>query len=116
MHLIVGLLFMLVVVVLPGWWVKRVMQRYSHPVDRYPGTGAELARHLLDHCGLEAVVVGIENLGERRVDEYAPFEEPDLGGGGADDYLDLVAGPVRALVDGAFRTRAGPESRSRRRR
>jgi len=57
MHLIVGLLFMLVVVVLPGWWVKRVMQRYSHPVDRYPGTGAELARHLLDHCGLEAVVV-----------------------------------------------------------
>ncbi len=57
MHLIAGLLFMLFVVVLPGWWVKRVMKRYSQPVDRYPGTGAELARHLLDHCGLEAVAV-----------------------------------------------------------
>lgn len=57
MHLIVGLLFMLIVVVLPGWWVKRVMRRYSQPTDRYPGTGAQLARHLLDHCGLEAVPV-----------------------------------------------------------
>jgi len=33
------------------------MDRYSEPEDRYSGTGAQLARHLLDKSGLESVVV-----------------------------------------------------------
>lgn len=41
----------------PAWWVKRVMARYAQPQDRYPGTGAQLARHLLDQLGLEGVKV-----------------------------------------------------------
>lgn len=41
----------------PQWWVKRVMRRYSRPQDRYPGTGGELARHLLDKMGLDEVRV-----------------------------------------------------------
>jgi len=49
--LIAGLIF------LPQWWVKRVMQRHAQPEDRYPGTGAELARHLLDKLGLDEVKV-----------------------------------------------------------
>ncbi len=42
---------------LPQWWVKRVMKRYASPADRYPGSGAELARHLLDKLGLDQVRV-----------------------------------------------------------
>jgi len=57
MHLILAALLLLAVVVLPGLWVKRVMKRYAEPRDRYPGTGASLARHLLDHAGLESVAV-----------------------------------------------------------
>ena len=57
MHIVLGIVLLLAVVVLPGWWVRRVMNRYSQPADRYPGTGAQLARHLLDHIGLEAVPV-----------------------------------------------------------
>ncbi|MDT8439539.1 MAG: zinc metallopeptidase [Wenzhouxiangellaceae bacterium] len=57
MPIILGALLMLAVVVLPGWWVQRVMKRYATPTDRYPGTGAELARRLLDHAGLESVAV-----------------------------------------------------------
>jgi Zn-dependent membrane protease YugP len=41
----------------PQWWVKRVMRRYAQPQDRYPGTGGELARHLLDKLGLDEVRV-----------------------------------------------------------
>jgi hypothetical protein len=33
------------------------MNRYSKPEDRYSGTGAQLARHLLDKSGLDSVVV-----------------------------------------------------------
>lgn len=52
----------------PAWWVKRVMRRYARPADRYPGTGAELARRLLDEHGLEQVGVEATDQG----DHYDP--------------------------------------------
>ena len=58
-------LFMLILLVAiialvfgPSWWVKRILSRYSKPTDRYPGTGGELARFLLDE--LELADVGTE--------------------------------------------------------
>lgn len=57
MHLVLILGFMLALVFGPGLWVRRVMERYSRPADRYPGTGGELARHLLDRHGLNDVGV-----------------------------------------------------------
>lgn len=57
MYLIIGAIVLLAVVVLPGWWVQRVMRIHQKPADRYPGTGGELARHLLDQASLEAVAV-----------------------------------------------------------
>ncbi|PKL95485.1 MAG: peptidase [Gammaproteobacteria bacterium HGW-Gammaproteobacteria-8] len=68
MHLILGAILVLAVVVLPGWWVQRVMRRHQQPADRYPGTGGELARHLLDHAGLEVVAVEATEHG----DHYDP--------------------------------------------
>lgn len=53
-YLIIGLL-LLALVFGPGLWVRRVMQKYSRPDDRYSGTGAELARHLLDANGMQRV-------------------------------------------------------------
>lgn len=52
----------------PGLWVQRVMRRYSQPADRYPGTGGELARHLLDGFGLAEVKVEETEVG----DHYDP--------------------------------------------
>ncbi len=37
--------------------MTRVIDRYSVPADRYSGTGAQLARHLLDRHGLNSVSV-----------------------------------------------------------
>ncbi|MFP4272256.1 MAG: zinc metallopeptidase [Halothiobacillaceae bacterium] len=78
MHLIVlGGLFLLAIYA-PGWWVRRVMKRYSQPADRYQGTGAELARHLLDRLEIRDVVV----------------EETDRG-----DHYDPDARAVRLSAD-----------------
>ena len=44
-------------VFLPGVWVKRVLEKYSLPEDRYSGTGSELARFLLDKKSLQHVMV-----------------------------------------------------------
>jgi len=57
MHLVVIGLVIVAVIFGPGIWVQRVLARYSAPADRYAGTGAELARHLLDKNGLESVKV-----------------------------------------------------------
>ena len=65
---IVGLLLFAAIVFGPQWWVKRVLTRYQQPEDRYPGTGAELARHLLDQLGLESVKVEASAIG----DHYDP--------------------------------------------
>ena len=46
MHLLLLGLIIVTVVFGPGLWVQHVMRRYSEPADRYPGTGAELVRHL----------------------------------------------------------------------
>jgi len=67
MIIVLGLA-LLAVIVLPGWWVQRVLRRHATPANRYPGTGAELARHLLDHLGLEAVAVESSKIG----DHYDP--------------------------------------------
>jgi len=62
----------------PGIWVQRVLRKYSQPEDRYEGTGASLARHLLDKHGLQSVIV----------------EPTDSG-----DHYDPVAKAVRLTPD-----------------
>jgi hypothetical protein len=63
------LLVALVAVVFgPSWWVRRVLSRYSEPADRYPGTGGELARYLLDQLGLQHVGAEVTDQG----DHYDP--------------------------------------------
>ena len=56
----------------PSWWVRRTMAAHAHERPDYPGTGAELARHLLDEAGLAAVKV--EETAELG-DHYDPVEK-----------------------------------------
>ena len=57
MHLIIIALIVATVVFGPGIWVRRVLERYAKPPDRYKGSGAQLARHLLNKNGLSEVTV-----------------------------------------------------------
>ena len=68
MIIAVVILVILVIVFGPGIWVQRVLDRYSVPADRYSGTGAQLARHLLDKHGLQSVNVEATDQG----DHYDP--------------------------------------------
>jgi Zn-dependent membrane protease YugP len=71
MAIIVFVLVILGIVFLPGIWVQRVLTRYSKPDDRYSGTGADLARHLLDVNGMKSVAVEETEAG----DHYDPIEK-----------------------------------------
>lgn len=68
MSLVIFAIVILVIVFGPGLWVQRVLEKYSVPADRYSGTGGELARHLLDHHGLQNVKVEASKQG----DHYDP--------------------------------------------
>lgn len=68
------LVFIIAIVILiwgPSYWVKHTLTKYSYPEDRYPGTGAELARILLDWANLQTVKVEMTEQG----DHYDPVEK-----------------------------------------
>ncbi len=69
-YLILIILFVALIIG-PSYWVKHTMTKYSHPDDRYPYTGAELARTLLDRADLHNVGVEITEVG----DHYDPIEK-----------------------------------------
>jgi Zn-dependent membrane protease YugP len=58
----------LLLVFMPTLWVRWVMQRYSADLPDLPGTGGELARHLVERLGLEGVGVETSDIG----DHYDP--------------------------------------------
>jgi predicted alpha/beta superfamily hydrolase len=61
--------------------------------------------------GIEAIVVGIANESDARSSEYSPWaQEPHVEHGRADEYLDLVLGAVKTLVDRSFRTLPAAET------
>jgi Zn-dependent membrane protease YugP len=71
MHVLIIILALLALIAGPGLWVKTVMQRYSEPADRYPFSGAELARRLLDFLELNNVGIETTDTG----DHYDPMNK-----------------------------------------
>ncbi len=86
-------------------------QNLFDPATSYAGhweLAATLAYHALE--GLEAIVVGIPNMGRRRRYEYSPFRDPMHGGGGGDRYLRFLCETLKPRIDAAFPTLREPAS------
>jgi len=60
--------------------------------------------------GLQAIFVGVPNMGEDRLREYSPFHDARHGGGDGDAYLAYLERTVKPLVDRRFRTRPEREA------
>lgn len=58
----------------------------------------------LERDGIEAIVVGLPNMGAERLNEYSPFVDEQRGGGRGDAYLDFVVETVKPRIDADFRT------------
>lgn len=65
------------------------------------GVGGAIER--ASRQGVDAIVVGIPNIGATRIDEYSPFVGAE-GGGKGDRYLEFIRGTIKSLVDERFRT------------
>ena len=71
MHILILIAILLILIIGPGIWVKRVMERYHSPPDRYGRSGGETARKLLDSLGLAQVGTEITESG----DHYDPSDK-----------------------------------------
>ena len=69
MPFLILILALLALTIGPGLWVQAVMRRYREPANRYPRTGGQTARHLLDTLGLRHVITEVTEHG----DHYDPL-------------------------------------------
>jgi len=57
----------------------------------------------------EAIIVGIEHGGEKRINELTPYMNDKYGGGKGDDYLGFIVKTLKPYIDSNFRTQTGKE-------
>lgn len=53
------------------------------------------------------IVVGIDNGGADRLNEYSPWINPDYGGGQGDEYIDFLVNTLKPYIDANYRTMPG---------
>ncbi len=69
----------------------------------------ETLNKLFQTEGREVIVVGIDNGGEERMNEYTPWVNAKYGGGKGDAYVDFLAQTLKPYIDAHYRTLPGPE-------
>ena len=51
------LILLFIILLFPQFWVKKVIKKYSEPIETLPGTGGELAQHLINRFELDEVTI-----------------------------------------------------------
>lgn len=59
--------------------------------------------------GIEAIVVGIPNMGAERCNEYSPFDDVKHGPAKGDSYLRFLVDTLKPVIDADFRTETSAE-------
>ena len=62
----------------------------------------------LDALYANVIVVGIENGGDKRMEELTPFVNAKYGGGKGDLYLDFLVNNLKPYIDKNYRTKTKP--------
>lgn len=68
----------------------------------------ESLNRLFAETGQAVIVVGIDNGGPDRLNEYAPWVHPRYGGGQGDEYTDFIVQTLKPYIDDNFRTLKDP--------
>ena len=71
MHILLAMVIILAIFIGPNLLASRELRRHSTPLERLPGTGGELAAHLVDKLGLTGVAVELSST----VDHYDPEDK-----------------------------------------
>ncbi len=65
---------------------------------------------LFKEKNLKLIVVGIDNGGKKRLDEYAPWKNDKYGGGEGDAYVDFISNTLKPYIDANYKTLKNKEN------
>jgi len=66
----------------------------------------ETLNKLFKEKGFGIIVIGIDNDGEKRMDEYSPWKIGKYGGGEGDVYVEFIVKTLKPYVDKKYRTQS----------
>jgi len=89
---ILALIVLVILLILPSWWVKHVINKYSEHDEHYPGTAGQLVEHLVKTQALEGVTVAASDIG----DHYDPMAKQVRLAEGRLDQQSLAAVVIAA--------------------
>jgi len=64
----------------------------------------------LDSIHANIIVIGIENGGEKRMEELTPYINQKYGGGKANEYLDFIVSTLKQKIDSTYRTKTSAKN------
>ncbi|RLD21799.1 MAG: hypothetical protein DRI69_03080 [Bacteroidetes bacterium] len=70
----------------------------------------ESLNDLYESNNIALIVIGVENGGTERLNEYSPWINPTYGGGDGDDYMDFIVETLKPFVDENYRTLSNREN------
>lgn len=70
----------------------------------------ESLNSLFDSGDNGVIVVGIDNGGANRLDEYSPWINATYGGGQGDDYTNFIVNTLKPHIDSTYRTKSNREN------
>ena len=65
----------------------------------------ESLNELYEKTGKSFIVVGVENGGEKRIEEYTPWKHQKYGGGKGAFYIDFLVNDLKPFIDENYRTK-----------
>ena len=70
----------------------------------------ETLNNLYNKTGKSFIVVGVENGGEKRIEEYTPWKHEKYGGGKGDIYINFLLNKLKPFIDKKYRTKPAAEN------
>lgn len=65
----------------------------------------ETLNNFYKKTGKSFIIVGVENGGAKRIEEYTPFKHPKYGGGKGAIYIDFLVKELKPYIDANYRTK-----------
>ena len=66
----------------------------------------ETLNKIFEKTGKSFIVVGIDNGGEKRIEERSPFKNAKYGGGNGDNYVKFIVENLKPYIDKNYRTKS----------
>lgn len=66
----------------------------------------ETLNKIFEKTGKSLIVVGIDNGGEKRIEELSPYKNAKYGGGNGDNYVKFIVETLKPYIDKNYRTKS----------